>query len=57
MNDSLMSSPDSKNGSLPRGGKQIRFAPSAKSGSTTRYGKNQATDKKMNRPILSDDHE
>lgn len=33
-----MDSPDSKLGS-PAKGKQIRFAPSAKSGSTTRYGR------------------
>lgn len=44
----------------PSGGKQIRFAPSAKSGST-RFGKsflkNQEPEKKWNRAILSDEHE
>lgn len=38
MNDSLMDSPGSKLGS-PAKGKVIRFAPSAKSGSTTKYGR------------------
>jgi len=46
--NSLMSTP------LKKGKKQIRFAPSAKSGSKmgTKYG-----EKKLNRPILSDEHE
>ena len=34
-----MDSPDSKLSSPAKGGKVIRFAPSAKSGSTTRYGR------------------
>jgi len=37
-------------------GKQLRFAPSAKSGST-RFGKSKIPEKKLNRPILSDEHE
>jgi len=39
---------------LKKGKKHIRFAPSAKSGSKmgTKYG-----EKKLNRPILSDEHE
>jgi hypothetical protein len=45
----------------PSGGKQIRFAPSAKSGGSTKLGKtflkNQEPEKKWNRAILSDEHE
>jgi len=42
-----------------RGGKQIRFAPSAKSGGSKfmSTGFKKMEEKKWNRPILSDEHE
>lgn len=55
----MQSSPDSRQASLSKlGGKQIRFAPSAKSAST-KFGKslNKTPENKFKRPILSDEHE
>lgn len=61
MNEQLSTSSPSKNESpFKPGGKQIRFAPSAKSGSTRfgkSFGKGAEPEKKWNRAILSDEHE
>lgn len=42
-----------------KGGKQIKFAPGVKSAGNTkgRVGFKGITEKKLNRPILSDEHE